>query len=183
MPYAHTKYIWPFAYIESNCTWATMEKWWMEQGRIQRERSLKTERMGDANIIPQKSNKQKIKTNHGCETLPGIPDQCRTPERPQKHTTTNTHHQEPNWSNIKQRGLFVKIRTKKSCRYFICGVNFYAFLSLLESKMMSWQLLLFLEKDHMLKVYIQILYIKSRFALMSLHPLSERTLIIRIYIT
>lgn len=68
----------------------------MEQGRIQRERSLKTERMGDANIIPQKSNKPKIKTNHGCETLPGIPDQCRTPERPQKHTTTNTHHQEPN---------------------------------------------------------------------------------------
>lgn len=55
--------------------------------------------MGDANIIPQKSKKkqqqQQKETNHGCETLPGISDQCRKPERPRKHTTNNTHHQDP----------------------------------------------------------------------------------------
>lgn len=37
MRYTHTTYIWPFAYIWSNCTWAMMEKWWMEQEQIQRK--------------------------------------------------------------------------------------------------------------------------------------------------
>lgn len=47
-----------------------------------------------------KQRKKKLGTNHGCETLPGISDQYHTPERPQKHMITNTHHQVPNWSKV-----------------------------------------------------------------------------------
>lgn len=62
-------------------------------GAREKEVQMKTERMGDANIIPQKNFKKlrKLKSNHGCETLPGIPDQCGTPERPRSTRTTNTH--------------------------------------------------------------------------------------------
>lgn len=68
--------------------------------------------MGDAIIIPKNKNK-KIKSNHGCETLPGIPDQCRTPERP-RSTQPPTHAiQNQTDQKVKQGHFFTEIRTKK----------------------------------------------------------------------
>ena len=75
----------------------------MEQERvyIERERLRYKDRGGWGMQISflkkkkRRKKKEEIKSNHGCETLPGIPDQCRTPERPRKahnhqHTPSRT---------------------------------------------------------------------------------------------
>ena len=76
---------------------------WSKNEYTERERSrdIKTEEDGGCKYHSSKKKKknrrkkEETKSNHGCETLPGIPDQCRTPERPRKahnhqHTSSRT---------------------------------------------------------------------------------------------
>lgn len=92
--------MWHLPTFGSNWTRATMEMVMNGTKRIEKQReSVRRMVWGmQVSFLKNQSGGKKekkeweiTKTNRGCETLPGIPDQCRTPETPQKHTTTDTH--------------------------------------------------------------------------------------------
>lgn len=118
-----------------------------------------------------KKKKKKSKQTRGCETLPGIPDQCRTPERPQKHTTTNTHHRVSNWSQSKtETPLYRNRNREKLPLLYNCGTKFTAWLSLTVYESVLFG---FVQKTRTLQVHIQILCQEQILLLLrrSQHPL------------
>lgn len=183
----HTKYIWPLAYIGSNCTWATMEKWWIEQERIQRERERWVDEDREDGGCKYHSSKEikykwKIKSNHGCETLPGIPDQCRTLERPRKHTTTNTHHPEPNWS--KSKTPLNRNQEKEKLPLLYQWHKFYVCFSLLGVySSFHDSFFAFLKRLKRSKCTNDTWRAVSLLSRISLHPLWGRTLCIHIHMS
>lgn len=100
----HTTYIWASAYSETDCTQAREEKPWVVREWTQRRKRLdgrerERQRMGGASVIPQKETdfwqqkhlkRQIKKSNHDCETLPSVWDQCHSILR---YTTIERHEQ------------------------------------------------------------------------------------------
>lgn len=91
-----------------------------EQRQRERERD-REKRMGDANIIPQKSIKKKKNQNK-----PGVVKHCQAFQISVAHQKDLRSTQPPTHTieyqtdrKVKQRRLFTEIGTEKSCRYFM----------------------------------------------------------------
>lgn len=160
------KYIWPFAYIGSNCTWATMEKWWTEQEWVQKEYSLdKRQRMGGCKYHSSKT-KQNKQTNKKIEIKPQLWNTARHSRsvshtrKTSKHTTTNTHHPEPNWSKSKTRTLYRNQNEK------LQWINQWLSLHCLDLKIIWWQLFFFSQILHITYPMVNVLS-----SSICLHPL------------